>query len=682
MKKRRNIIIVIVLSLILIGVGGSLLYNFLADEDLFTVAEKKYLVDNKSNLVTINVLNDVNVFGYDGKGVYYDFLKSFEDNNEISFNIVPTLSGSNVQNLSLTKSSVLPSNAKVIYTDHYVLVGKERINIITVDEVNRKGSSSNKTIGFLSRDKDVVRDLNEYSLSLKNYDDRSSLLEGFKNGEVSYMIVPLIEYLDVILSNSYVILYHLSDMKDYYYLLGSSDETLSSIINKYYNKWSNEKFVSSFNKSEFDLFVDKLKITEKELDAMNSKTYRYGFVNNGPYDIKAGGVYGGTMSKYIKGFKEFSGIDFSYDEYSNFEKFKRAISRGNVDLFMNYYSIETSMSSIESLYRMDISFLMSNSDERVVNSLSAIKNETVYVREDSLIVPFVKESVSNVKTYKNEKELKSIFEKKGIVAMGYSNFMIYSNKDSNVSERFRIKSDKNLMFQSKNDTTFNKLFAYYISTIDKNNIMYTGIDDYNKTLMSGTFIYKIAKYSIIIILGLGLFFYVSYKVSKKAFVRKKIKRNEKIKYIDLLTSLKNRNYLSENIPIWNQNTIYPQSIVIVDLNSVQELNDTYGYIEGDKQIQATANALIKTQLDNSEIMRTDGNEFTVYLVGYNEKQIISYIKKLNKEFKNLPHDKGAAVGFSMIEDDVKLVSDAINEATEKMKENKKMQFGDADEDKA
>ncbi len=154
-----------------------------------------------------------------------------------------------------------------------------------------------------------------------------------------------------------------------------------------------------------------------------------------------------------------------------------------------------------------------------------------------------------------------------------------------------------------------------------------------------------------------------------------------MKYIDLLTSLKNRNYLNENVPIWNQNTIYPQGIVVIDLNGIQELNDSYGYSEGDKQIQAAANALIKTQLDNSEIMRTDGNEFTVYMVGYSEKQLISYVKKLTKEFKNLPHDKDAAIGFSMIEDDVKLISDAINEATEKMKENKSNTTGNKDEKK-
>ena len=83
---------------------------------------------------------------------------------------------------------------------------------------------------------------------------------------------------------------------------------------------------------------------------------------------------------------------------------------------------------------------------------------------------------------------------------------------------------------------------------------------------------------------------------------------------------KNRNYLNEKKNIWNQNTIYPQAIIVIDLNNVKFLNDTYGHDEGDKQIKAAANVLIKTQLDNTEIMRTDGNEFMIYMVGYSENK--------------------------------------------------------------
>ena len=138
----------------------------------------------------------------------------------------------------------------------------------------------------------------------------------------------------------------------------------------------------------------------------------------------------------------------------------------------------------------------------------------------------------------------------------------------------------------------------------------------------------------------------------------------------MLTSLKNRNYLNEKIDSWNQNTIYPQAIIVIDLNNLKYINDTFGHEEGDRQIKSSAGILIKTQLDNTEIMRTDGNEFMVYLVGYNEKQVINYIKKLLKEFKNLPYEYGAAIGFSMIVDDLKLIDDAINEASIQMRENK------------
>jgi diguanylate cyclase (GGDEF)-like protein len=162
------------------------------------------------------------------------------------------------------------------------------------------------------------------------------------------------------------------------------------------------------------------------------------------------------------------------------------------------------------------------------------------------------------------------------------------------------------------------------------------------------------------------------KSSNKVKLNTKVKKEDRLKYIDLLTSLKNRNYYNEKINVWNKNTIYPQTTIVLDINRVKELNDSYGHEEGDKQIQAVANILIKTQIDNSEIMRTDGNEFLVYLVGYSEKQIVTYMKKLVKEFKKLPYDSGVAMGFSMILDDTKLIEDAFNEASIQMRDNKEL----------
>ena len=52
-----------------------------------------------------------------------------------------------------------------------------------------------------------------------------------------------------------------------------------------------------------------------------------------------------------------------------------------------------------------------------------------------------------------------------------------------------------------------------------------------------------------------------------------------------MTSLKNRNYLNYNIKKWDENVIYPQSIVIIDLNNAKYINDNYGHEEGDEVIK-------------------------------------------------------------------------------------------------
>ena len=205
--------------------------------------------------------------------------------------------------------------------------------------------------------------------------------------------------------------------------------------------------------------------------------------------------------------------------------------------------------------------------------------------------------------------------------------------------------------------------------------MYTkGIISFRNAESNGNLVSLVAKY-ILLVISVGIVI-VGIVITSKKHVKintKRIRKDEKLKYVDMLTSLKNRNYLNERINIWNENTIYPQAIIVIDLNNIKYLNDTFGAKEGDRQIMAAANILHQTQLDNTEIMRTDGNEFTVYLVGYNEKQVVNYLKKLVKEFNELPYEYGAAFGFSMIVDNLKLIDDAINEATLQMRENKEIE---------
>ena len=150
------------------------------------------------------------------------------------------------------------------------------------------------------------------------------------------------------------------------------------------------------------------------------------------------------------------------------------------------------------------------------------------------------------------------------------------------------------------------------------------------------------------------------------------KKEETIRYIDPLTSLKNRNYLNKNFKRWENNSIYPQAIIVINLNNLRHVNDVYGHEEGDKLIRLAANVLIKNQLDQSDIIRTDGNEYLIYMVGYEKSKVLSYMRKLYKELGELPYGYGATLGYSMIEDDIKTIDDAINEAVLEIRANKEM----------
>ncbi|MDD2518502.1 MAG: GGDEF domain-containing protein, partial [Bacilli bacterium] len=155
-----------------------------------------------------------------------------------------------------------------------------------------------------------------------------------------------------------------------------------------------------------------------------------------------------------------------------------------------------------------------------------------------------------------------------------------------------------------------------------------------------------------------------------------VSKENKMKYSDQLTSLKNRNYLNDNLEMWDNSEVYPQAIIVIDLNNISYINDNYGHVEGDKVITEAANILILNQVENSDIIRTSGNEFLIYMVGHDEKTVISNIKKLKKELKDLTHNFGAAIGYSMIVDAIKTIDDAINEATLDMRDDKDAQEND------
>ena len=668
MKNKKSVIITIVVILAVVIIG-LIAFRVLTDENKLTSSERRWINNNISTVQNINVVNNVNLFGNTGTGVFYDFLSDFEREYDLELNPVTFNYGENTNGLTLGVTKTLSEKDFVFYEDHYVLVGTEK------EVVSNYSDLAGMKIGVISDDASYISGYLEVvgNVTLTQYESKEELLEAFsENEDIEYMIVPLSIYLDEVLAQDYTINYHLSDIKLYYVIRGN-DDTLTSILEKFYNNWYQENLDAYLKDAEFRLFTSSLGISETEVDAMQSVTYNYGFINNSPYEVIMSGNYGGIIAMYLYGFSEFSDIEFNYTKYRNLNRFERAIKNGDVDLYFNYYNLDDDYYEADSNLVVRYSVIANHENHLVVNSMESLVGSTVYVEENSYLYHYL-ESIDGItiETYEGEKELKKLNRKDVILVIDKNIFDLYSGSTlSNYTERYSDSLNTTYQFKSRTDSAFYKLFTKYAMVMDNNEVIYDGMYSHSMTVRTGSILGTIAKYILLTLLVFAVIFIIFYKSSKRIKIAKRIKKDNKMKFIDQLTSLKNRNYLNEYIHNWNNNTVYPQTMIVVDLNNIQFINDTLGYEEGDKQIKAAANILIKTQLDNSDIMRTDGNEFLIYLVGFTQKQVTNYIHKLNKEFKKLPYEYGAEFGYSMINDNVKTIEDAILEATDEMKKGKK-----------
>lgn len=669
MKKTKKIIITIVTLVVVAVAGIFVFYNYFYDKNQLSISEKEWINTHKTNITSFNVPSDLNIFASTGKGVFYDFLDDLTKKYDLKINknVVP-ISGST--GLGFVVNNKISDEDLLIYEDHYVVISKDYTAVKTFKDLS--GKKIGALASIISRVSSSYTDSNSYT----TYETKEALTKALTDGEVSYVIAPLTEYIDEVLYNKFNIVYHLDNFVNYYYIHLGNDKTLNSIITKHYNEWINNDYEKSYYNNTYRLFCEKLSISDVESDNLTNKIYNFGFVNQTPFNALNSSKYGGIIFAYLEEFSKFSKVDFTYTKYKTYSELINSFNNNKLDLIFDSSSLETKNSKLDTNIKEKFYIISPLTKNLSIVNLNEINNETIYVIKDSSLAKYLSD-LSNIKveTVKNEKALIRKANKNNIIALDAETFDYYRNdriKNYQISYTGYTSANYSFKYINANDT-FTKLFTNYINYLSQTKMTNNGMITYKAAESSGNLVGVIAKYILIItsvvIVIIGV--YISSK--KKIKLNTKIKKDEKLKFIDMLTSLKNRNYLNERISTWNQNTIYPQAIIVIDLNNIKYLNDTFGHEEGDRQIMAAANILHQTQQDNTEIMRTDGNEFMIYMVGYSEKQVLNYMKKLIKEFNTLPYDYGAAFGFSMIVDDLKLIDDAINEATIQMRENKELE---------
>ena len=671
MRKKKNIVLIIISIIVIIGAGITL-YTLLNRANKLTVQERKWVNSNVGNVQNINVINNATIFTKNGSGVFYSFLEDFSKEYSLTINPITYNIGNKPNGLSLSMKTTINENDHVFYQDHYVLVGTNK------EYINNNTKLDGKNVGILKNDyinsELYIKNNNANIIQFETFDELKAAKE---EGTVDYFILPLLQYVDFILSNNYYVLYHYSDA-NIYYVLEADNSTFSNVLVKYFNTWG-KKLKKSFYNELFKEFITSLKISETDIAALQSIEYNYGFINASPYEVTSGGKYGGIVAVILSDFSSLTNVDFNFSKYKNYDKFKSALDNNKIDLYFNYYNYPSSYNKTNGI-EVEYTIATRENNYNIVKSINSLTNKTVYVEENSILNSVAKGiNGVNIITYNGLKELGNLNSNKDDVYLLIDKYVFSYYKDNKLSnwiEKYSGYVNDEYTFMVKDNNALYLLLDKYINILDPEVTLAKGLYNHYETIKNGSIISRIAEYILYAVIAIALLSLLILRRGKRVIIAKKIKKDDKMKFIDQLTSLKNRNFLAENIEMWNNNTIYPQTIVVIDLNKIQEINDIHGYNEGDKQIKAMANILVKNQLDNSEIMRTDGNEFVIYLVGYSPRQVSNYIHKLNKEIKKLPFDFGAEFGQSIIEDDIKTIEDALNEAVEDMKEHKELNQDD------
>lgn len=671
MKKKKRLFVFIGI-LFIAAIGVFLGYILVNNNNSYTILEKKWIEDNRNKVIDISILNDIPAINYNGNGLLFSFFEDFEKDMGLKFNKSAYKIKDNVSsNYVFQVVDQKKDNDILIMKDNFVLITK---NVNFYDNIQ---DIYDLKIGIMDSDLSLFSEILDNNI-LESFESYDNLMEDLvkEDTELDGIIILKSFAMKFLIDNNLKISYQFFNQTKDFVITLNGDETLNSIIRKYYANWFSKSFNDEYNESLLNHYYEFKNIKDSERTDIRSKKYVYGFVENGIFDLLNGSKLRGINNLVLKNFSDFSGVAISFKRYNNIKDLVESFNNSTIDILLN--TSNTTDFSNNGLVTFDgigskLAVVSSYNNNVIIDSMNSLTGEEIAIVDGSFLESYLENYNVNIHKYQNMKDLLNHISDDELLIIDLDNYNYYKNS-SLIDYKIDYVIDEQVNYKyiiNGNEKNLADLFDFYINYISSTQIISENYNNIAYNVIDYFFILVV----VIILLFVALLLISINKIKKYLVQRRKHKKinlskEDKLKFIDQLTSLKNRAYLNSKIDSWDNSEIYPQSIVIVDLNNISAINDNYGREEGDRVIVEAASILINSQLPNSEIIRTDGNEFLIYLVGYNEKNVISYLRNISRSMKKLTHGFGAATGYSMINDGIKTIDDAVNEATLDMKNNK------------
>ena len=161
-----------------------------------------------------------------------------------------------------------------------------------------------------------------------------------------------------------------------------------------------------------------------------------------------------------------------------------------------------------------------------------------------------------------------------------------------------------------------------------------------------------------------------------AIIRKQ--DEEKIAYIsfhDSLTGLYNRAYFEEELKRMNNTRYYPLSVIMIDVNGLKVVNDTFGHQQGDQLLKNLAYLMKDSSRQGDILSRLGGDEFAVILPNTTTsdtelfcKRLVNNCKKNN--FSPAHLNPNISVGFAIQDGSLLDLEELVIKADKDMYQNK------------